>query len=67
MYQRSTSGTREFCHRTNGPQLYGLRYHTRIVKPDDPETFHDQVGYWLWEPATRAILLTLSIPRGQTV
>ncbi len=52
---------------TNGPQLfYGLRYHTRIVKPKDPETFHDQVGYWLWEPATNAILLTLSIPRGQT-
>jgi len=52
---------------TNGPQIfYGLRYHTRIVKPDDPETFHDQVGYWLWEPATRTILLTLSIPRGQT-
>jgi len=52
---------------TNGPQLfYGLRYHTRIVKPDDPETFHDQVGYWLWEPATQTILLTLSIPRGQT-
>jgi hypothetical protein len=51
----------------NGPQLfYGLRYHTRIVKPDDPETFHDQVGYWLWEPATGSILLTLSIPRGQT-
>ena len=52
---------------TSGPQLfYGLRYHTRIVKPHDPETFHDQVGYWLWEPATGAILLTLSIPRGQT-
>lgn len=52
---------------TNGPQLlYGLRYHTRIVKPDDPETFHDQVGYWLWEPATGALILTLTIPRGQT-
>lgn len=52
---------------TNGPQLfYGLRYHTHIVKPDDPETFHDQVGYWLWEPATHNLLLTLSIPRGQT-
>jgi hypothetical protein len=51
----------------NGPQIfYGLRYHTRIFKPDDPETFHDQVGYWLWEPATSTILLTLSIPRGQT-
>jgi hypothetical protein len=52
---------------TNGPQvLFGLRYHTHIVKPDAPETFHDQVGYWLWEPATGGLLLTLSIPRGQT-
>jgi hypothetical protein len=50
----------------NGPQvLYGLRYHTHILKPDDPETFHDQVGYWLWEPETGAILLSLAIPRGQ--
>jgi hypothetical protein len=52
---------------TNGPQLfYGLRYHTRIVKPNDVETFHDQVGYWLWEPATGTLIQTLSIPRGQT-
>ncbi|ADU97916.1 FABP family protein [Alicycliphilus denitrificans] len=51
---------------TNGPQLfYGLRYHTRIVKPDGVETFHDQVGYWLWEPATGTVIQTLSIPRGQ--
>jgi hypothetical protein len=36
---------------TNGPQLfYGLRYHTHIVKPGEKETFHDQVGYWFWEP-----------------
>ncbi|QIA77675.1 FABP family protein [Rodentibacter caecimuris] len=53
---------------TNGPQLfYGLRYHTRIVQPNEVETFHDQVGYWLWEPATGNILFTLSIPRGQTL
>src|SRR3974390_2626735 len=52
---------------TNGPQLfYGLRYHTHIVKPGDVETFHDQVGYWLWEPATGNLMLTVSIPRGQT-
>ena len=51
---------------TNGPQLYyGLRYHTRIVKPGEVEAFHDQVGYWLWEPATGAILQSLTIPRGQ--
>lgn len=53
---------------TNGPQLfYGLRYHTRIVQPNEVETFHDQVGYWLWEPATGNILFTVSIPRGQTL
>jgi hypothetical protein len=52
---------------TNGPQLfYGLRYHTHILKPDAAETLHDQVGYWLWEPATGTVIQTLSIPRGQT-
>jgi hypothetical protein len=53
---------------TNGPQLfYGLRYHTHIVKPGEAETFHDQVGYWLWEPATYTVTLTLGIPRGQVL
>ena len=52
---------------TNGPQLfYGLRYHTHIVKPGEVETYHDQVGYWLWEPATGNLIQTLTIPRGQT-
>jgi hypothetical protein len=53
---------------TNGPQLfYGLRYHTHIVKPGETETFHDQVGYWLWEPATETVTQTLAIPRGQVL
>lgn len=52
---------------TNGPQLlYGLRYHQHIVKPGEVETYHDQIGYWLWEPATGMIIQTLAIPRGQT-
>jgi hypothetical protein len=50
----------------NGPQLfYGLRYHARIVKPGEIETYHDQVGYWLWEPATGLLVLSLAIPRAQ--
>jgi hypothetical protein len=52
----------------NGPQLlYGLRYHTRMTKPGEIGTYHDQVGYWLWEPATGTIMHSLTIPRGQTV
>ena len=51
---------------TNGPQLfYGLRYHIHINTPEEAITFHDQVGYWLWEPATGLILQSLAIPRGQ--
>src|SRR5260370_34654934 len=53
---------------TNGPQLlYGLRYHTHINTPEEAITFHDQVGYWLWEPATGLIMQTIAIPRGQVV
>jgi hypothetical protein len=53
---------------TNGPQLfYGLRYHAHIVKPGEVETFHDQVGYWLWEPAERRVTQTIAIPRGQVL
>ena len=53
---------------TNGPQLlYGLRYHTHIVKPGEVGAYHDQVGYWLWEPATGTVIHTLTIPRAQVV
>lgn len=50
----------------NGPQLlYGLRYHIHITTVEEDITFHDQVGYWLWEPATGLVLQTVAIPRGQ--
>jgi len=51
---------------TNGPQLlYGMRYHIHINTAEEDITFHEQVGYWLWEPATGVIMQTLAIPRGQ--
>jgi hypothetical protein len=53
---------------TNGPQLfYGLRYHTHVVKPDQIGTYHDQVGYWLWEPATNIVIHSIVIPRAEIV
>jgi hypothetical protein len=52
----------------NGPQLfYGLRYHVHVNAPPETTTFHDQVGYWLWEPATSLVMQSLTIPRGQAV
>lgn len=53
-------------YQLNGPQLfYGLRYHTHILAVGEDATFHYQVGYWLWEPATGLVVQTLAIPRGQ--
>src|SRR5215212_2760756 len=52
----------------NGPQLlYGLRYHIHINTAEEDITFHAQVGYWLWEPATGSIMQSIAIPRGQVV
>lgn len=52
----------------NGPQLfYGLRYHIHINTPEEEITFHDQVGYWLWEPKTGLIMQSVTIPRGQVL
>lgn len=50
----------------NGPQLfYGLRYHVHVNTREEDITFHDQTGYWLWEPATGLVLQSVAIPRGQ--
>jgi hypothetical protein len=52
----------------NGPQvLYALRYHAIMTKPGEVGTYHDQVGYWLWEPAAERVMHSLTIPRGQSV
>jgi hypothetical protein len=52
----------------NGPQLLrGLRYHLHVNTEEEDITFHDQVGYWLWEPATGLVMQSLTIPRGQCV
>jgi hypothetical protein len=53
---------------TNGPQLfYGLRYVSHMTKPGEVGTYHGQVGYWLWEPATELLIHSFTIPRGQVV
>ena len=65
-YHRAHPDASRSTRRPNGPQLfYGLRYHIHINTPEEDITFHDQVGYWLWEPATGLVMQTLAIPRGQ--
>jgi hypothetical protein len=54
---------------TNAEQqtLSVVRYHQVVSRKSNDEVFHDQVGYWLWDPADNTIVETFTIPRGVAV
>ena len=41
-----------------------VRYHQKVFRKSNDEQFHDQVGYFTWEPATGTITQSFVIPRG---
>ena len=45
-------------------QLVGIRYRHVVRKSSSGLIFHDQIGHWLYEPKTRTIMHSLTIPRG---
>ncbi len=48
--------------------LYALRYHTTAWEEgDDEDPFHEEVGYFIWDPANREFMKCFSIPRGIAV
>jgi len=44
-----------------------VRYHEVVTRKSNNKVFHDQVGYWLWDPADNTIVETFTIPRGVAV
>jgi len=44
-----------------------VRYHQVVSRKSNNEVFHDQVGYWLWDPADDTIVESFTIPRGVAV
>jgi len=48
-------------------QLVALRYQHLVRKLENGLIFHDQIGHWLYEPATGLIMHSLTIPRGVCV
>lgn len=47
--------------------LYGLRYSTKAWRLDEENPFHEEVGYWLWDPRAKQVLRCFIVPRGVTV
>jgi hypothetical protein len=43
--------------------LVALRYHQSVFRKSNKEQFHDEVGYWLWNPANKTVMQSLTIPR----
>lgn len=44
--------------------LYGLRYATVAWRIREADPFHEEVGYWLWDPGERQVLRCFIVPRG---
>jgi hypothetical protein len=47
--------------------LYGLRYLTLVWRVDEPNPFHQEVGYWLWDAKAKQVMRCFIIPRGVSV
>lgn len=66
-----TSYTDELIFTPSGPaengeeqNLVSLRYHHTVRKLANGQIFHDQIGHWIYEPSTKIIMHSLTIPRG---
>ncbi|MCB1189172.1 MAG: FABP family protein [Leptospiraceae bacterium] len=47
--------------------LYGLRYKTTAWRLGEPEPFHEELGYWLWDSKEKQVLRCFLVPRGISI
>ncbi|MEZ5559989.1 MAG: heme-binding beta-barrel domain-containing protein [Pseudomonadales bacterium] len=48
-------------------RLHGLRYATTAWRHGETSAFHEELGYWLWDPHDLQVLRCFVVPRGITV
>ena len=48
-------------------ELAVIRYPQIVSRKSNGEVFHDQTGYWMWDPSTRVVMQSLAIPRAVCV
>jgi hypothetical protein len=44
-----------------------VRYHQVVSHQSNNEVFHDETGYWMWDPKSKIVMHSLVIPRGVCV
>lgn len=53
--------------RNHEQALYGLRYATTAWRLGEADAFHEESGYWMWDPTEKQVLRCFIVPRGITV
>lgn len=48
-------------------QLFGLDYRMAAWRNDEPDPFHTEIGYWLWDAAEGQVMRCFMVPRGTVV
>lgn len=48
-------------------QLYGLDYRMAAWRGDEPNPFHTEIGYWMWDAADGQVMRCFMVPRGTTL
>jgi len=48
-------------------ELFGLRYSTVAWRIGEPDAFHEETGYWLWDKKEEMVMRCFIVPRGITV
>ncbi|RLA62818.1 MAG: FABP family protein [Epsilonproteobacteria bacterium] len=48
-------------------KLFGLRYQTTVWPIGAEDPFHEELGYWLWDPKALQVMKCFMVPRGVTV
>jgi hypothetical protein len=46
---------------------YGLRYATKAWRVGAADPFHEEVGYWLWDPHHKLVMRAFMPPRGMAI
>lgn len=65
---RETRTYEPFGPVVNGSQvLYGLRYSSVMWPEQSIDPFHEETGYWLWDPKAQQVFCCFVVPRGVVV
>lgn len=48
-------------------KLFGLKYTTTAWRLSEPDPFHEECGYFLWDPGEQQVMKCFTVPRGIAV